>query len=169
MIKVLQPCLLVLFTGTTLSGFSQEKSQWVIASGGDVSKVGNVILEWTVGEPAVETVSSSNSLYTQGFHQPQLEVKRINYANSNVVKNVFHVFPNPATSVLNIFLDNAVKEQLLVSLVDVSGRGLLNTTFPQETTAFKLDVSRFTSGAYFLRITNKDGSIHSEFKVIKAK
>lgn len=168
MTKVLHSCLLFLFIGSTLSGLSQQKSQSVIASAGDISKGANVILEWTLGEPAIESVSTLSSLYTQGFHQPVLDVQRANSGNT-LIKNVFRVFPNPATSVLNIQLDKPVKERLLITLINVSGRALQNITFPQEATASRMDVSRHPHGIYLLRITNQDGSIHSEFKIIKAK
>lgn len=64
MIKVLQPCLLVLFVGGSLSSFSQENNQSVIAAAGDVSKSPNLVLEWTLGETAVETINSGKGLYT---------------------------------------------------------------------------------------------------------
>ena len=161
--------LIIIAAATSSNSFCQHNNQSVIAVAGNISKAGNITLEWTLGEPAIETVSTTLGLLTQGFHQPLLEVQRVNNTNSNLVKNIFRVFPNPVTSVLNIQLDNAVKERLLVSLVDINGRVLQNNIFPQETTAIKIDVSRYTHGTYFLRIINHIGSIHSEFKVIKAK
>ncbi|HSU51599.1 MAG TPA: hypothetical protein VLJ41_13435 [Segetibacter sp.] len=62
--------------------FYQQNEQSVIATAGDISKAGDISLEWTLGERAIESVSTSSSLYTQGFHQPLLEVQRINYAGN---------------------------------------------------------------------------------------
>ncbi len=167
MIKVLQPCLLVLFIGSSLSGFSQENNQAVIAAAGDVSKSSNLVLEWTLGEAVVETASSSAALYTQGFHQPLLEVQKIPAPNL-VMKNIFHVFPNPTTSVLNIQLEDISEARLLVTLVDANGRVLINNEFPPKSNLLKIDVKRFTHGTYFLRITDAKGAITGQFKVIKA-
>jgi hypothetical protein len=160
---------IVLFIGISTHAFSQHNDQSVISAGGDISRSTNLILEWTLGEPSIESVSTSSSLYTQGFHQPLLKVQPVNYVANNSTKNVFHVFPNPATTVLNIQLDYAAKEPLLVSLLNVNGSVLLNSSFPQKAIAAKLDVSRFPHGTYLLRITNQEGSIHSEFKVIKTQ
>lgn len=161
--------LITVAAATSSKTFCQHVNQSVISVAGDFSKAGNVTLEWTLGELAIESISTTSALYTQGFHQPLLEVQRLNNTSNNVVKNVFRVFPNPVTSVLNILLNNAVKERLVVSLADVNGRVLQNNIFPPETTVFKLDVSRYAHGTYFLRITNQIGSIHSEFKVTKVK
>ncbi|GEO11768.1 T9SS type A sorting domain-containing protein [Segetibacter aerophilus] len=161
--------LITIAAATSTNSFAQKENHSVIAAAGEVSKSSDLILEWTLGEPAVESVSTSSSLYTQGFHQPLLEVKRTNVADNTTPKNVFRIFPNPATSILNIQINKPVDERLLVTLVDVTGKVLLNSTLPQDAIASKLDVSRYPHGTYVLRITNAAGSIHSEFKVIKAK
>jgi len=170
MIKVLQPCLLVLFIGSSLSGFSQEKSQSVIASAADISKAGNVILEWTVGEPAVETLSNSAAIYTQGFHQPLLEVQKMSTGRDLAsVKDIVRVYPNPSTAIINVQLQKATPEALVVSLIDVSGKVLLNNNLPANSTILKINVSRLSQGAYILRITNAQGNIQGNYKIIKAQ
>ncbi len=170
MIKVLQPCLLVLFIGSSLSSFSQEKSQSVIASAGDISTGGNIILEWTVGEPAVETVSNSAALYTQGFHQPLLEVQKMSTGKDLViVKDIVRVYPNPSTAIINVQLQKASAEPLVVSLIDGSGKVILNNNLPANSTILKINVSRLPQGAYILRITNAPGNINGNYKIIKAQ
>ena len=59
-----------------LNGNSQNLKQNIIAADGGISKSGNISLEWTLGEFAIETVNAGTKLYTQGFHQPVLAVKK---------------------------------------------------------------------------------------------
>ena len=171
MINVLQSCLLALFIGSSISCFSQEKNQSVIASAGEVSKSSTIVLEWTVGEPLIETVSSATSLYTQGFHQPVLEVHKLVGAGEEGApgKNTIQIFPNPTTAIINVQLEKASEKPLLVSIMDVSGRVLLNNTFPVNSTALKINVHRLSNGAYTLRITDAAGTFQGDYKIIKAQ
>ena len=169
MINVLQPCLLVLFLGSSLSGFSQEKSPSVIASAGDISRAGEIVLEWTVGEAMVETGTTSSQLYTQGFHQPVLKVHKLNAGKEVAAgKNSFRVFPNPATAIINVQLEKAAETPLLVSLLDASGKLLLNNRFPVNSRALKINVQGLAQGAYILRITDALGTLQGNYKIIKA-
>ena len=69
---------LLLLLGICIAGFarSQQLSPSIIASDGGISKAAGISLEWTLGEPTVESLSTSDRLYTQGFHQPILLVKK---------------------------------------------------------------------------------------------
>jgi hypothetical protein len=153
-----------------MSCFSQEKNQSVIAAAGDISKNATMILEWTVGEPIIETATSTTTLYTQGFHQPVLKVQK-SKSSSDLVTNTLgvHVFPNPTTAILNVQLDKATNTPLLVSLTDVNGKVLLKNNFPVNSTALKINVSNLSQGTYLLHIADAKGVFHSEYKVIKAQ
>ncbi len=170
MINATQTCLLTLALGSFFSSFSQEKSQSVIASAGDISKGGNVILEWTVGEPAVETLSNVTAIYTQGFHQPLLEVQKISTGKDlATLKDIVRVYPNPSTAIINVQLEKASIAPLVVSLIDVSGKVLLNNSLPVNSKIFKINVSRLRQGAYVLRITDAQGNMQGDYKIIKAQ
>ncbi|MDQ6813117.1 MAG: hypothetical protein M3040_05235, partial [Bacteroidota bacterium] len=60
------PFLVFLITISAQSS-AQYSDQSVISAAGDISKSANLILEWTLGELATETVSSKDNMYTQGF------------------------------------------------------------------------------------------------------
>lgn len=170
MIHPVKVPLALLFIVSSLACFSQEKTPSVIAAAGDVSKGGNVILEWTVGEPVIETTTSASAKYTQGFHQPLLEVQKIApKKGAAALKFSAHVYPNPATAVLNIQLDHASENTLSVSLVDAGGKVLLNNVIPVNSTLLRINVSRLSGGAYILRIMDAKGNLQSNYKVIKAQ
>src|SRR5687768_3137944 len=147
MLNVLQSCLLALLLGSSLSSISQEKTPSVISAAGDISKAGNIVLEWTVGEAVVETGTSSSQIYTQGFHQPNLKVQKLDEGNDMTAgSNTFRVFPNPVSAIINVQLEKASQTPLLVSLLDVSGKLLLNNTFPANSIAFRINVQRLIEG-----------------------
>jgi hypothetical protein len=170
MLNVKQTCLPAFLIGCSSFCFSQEKGSSVIAAAGGISKGGTIILEWTVGEPAVETLSSSSSLYTQGFHQPLLQVQKLsNQGDVAALKNAINVYPNPATSVINMQLEKASETGLLVSLIDGGGKVVFNNLLPPNSTFLKINVVRLSQGAYILRITDAKGTMQSDYKIIKAQ
>lgn len=170
MIHALKPSLALLCISCSLACFSQEKNSSVIAAAGDVSKGGNIILEWTVGEPVIETASSASARYTQGFHQPSLEVQKITSKKElATLQFSAHVYPNPSAEILNIRLSQVSETPLLISLVDAGGKVLLRNAFPANSTLLKINVSRLSGGVYILKITDAKGSIQSNYKVIRAQ
>ena len=61
-------------TGTERLG-AQSFSQEVIGSAGMYSTSANGSMTWTIGEVMIETYSSADNFFTQGFHQPDTKVE----------------------------------------------------------------------------------------------
>ena len=159
----------VFFVGISICSFSQQKSPTAIATAGGVSGSANIILEWTVGEAFIETISTFSNLYTQGFHQPILDVQQTDRSKGRLVrKNTMQVYPNPVTAILNVRLETIPDKPMFVSLVDVTGRVLLKQYFADKSSLLSIDVRPFTPGSYLLRIISPSGGIEGEYKVIKA-
>jgi hypothetical protein len=166
----LQCFSIVLLLGTSLSAIGQQKSPSVIAAAGDRSKAGNIVLEWTVGEMAIETIATRSGMYTQGFHQPVLQIEKQNHRDNIVQTNhSILVYPNPTTAIINIQLNKASETPLVVSFMDVTGKLLLTNTIPANSRLEKINVSRYTQGTYVLRITDATGTLQGEYKIIKAQ
>lgn len=162
--------LIVIAAGTSTDSFSQKDDHSVLAAAGDISKSATLVLEWTVGETAIETVSTSSSLYTQGFHQPSLEVKKTgSLTDVLATKTIIHVFPNPVTSVLSIQLEKVPEVPLFMTFIDGNGRVLLASGFAPKSNTLKINVSGYPQGTYYLRIHDNRGSTRGEYKVIKAQ
>lgn len=58
--------LFTLFMILMISSYSQE----VISTAGEHYENSNGSISWTIGEPVIETLESTNNYLTQGFHQP---------------------------------------------------------------------------------------------------
>lgn len=127
---------------------SQLSAQEVVSAGGDHFATSEYSVSFTIGELAIETVSSDNRTLTQGFHQANLTVTSVSEASGIDV----NVFPNPATNRLNISgLESAGPLQIL--LIDVTGRTLLNYQLSMQSS---IDVSQLPVGVYVLSISSMD-------------
>lgn len=90
--------LLFFVIGICNNCISQSLSPTVLASAGGYASAGGVSLSYTVGEMAmVETFTSSNTILTQGFHQPEQNITKILEADKTDFGS-FAVYPNPATA-----------------------------------------------------------------------
>lgn len=165
----LKLCAVVFATSLSLHSFSQQKNQSVMATAGGISRGKNVVLEWTVGESVVEIGKAPFALFTQGFHQASLEVITSKSRIPGDDKTYFfNVSPNPASSYLNIRFEKLTDLPLLVSVSDINGKVLLIKNIPSKTGGTKIDVARFSAGAYFLRITDKSGAVQGTSTIIKS-
>ena len=82
-------------------------------------------------------------------------------AQLNSEDGTIDVYPNPVKDILNVSIKGAVKEMSL-KLYDVRGTEVYNSTIAGD---FKLDISKYQSGIYILKIGN--GSELNTFKIIK--
>ena len=156
--------------GISLSAAAQENFASVISAAGGVDKSTNFELEWTLGEVATETITSVNSLYTQGFHQPVLSAEKmmLKPGATTAIKHIT-IFPNPASGILNIQLGFSSDVPLFVILYDIYGQQLLEKENPAGSTLIQLNLSKYAHGTYLLKIRNLSGSDFSEYKIIKGQ
>ena len=82
--------------------------------------------------------------------------------NESAIAAGVHVYPNPATSMLNIKLDKA-NGKTLVEIYDLTGRKVMNESMTGS--AYSLDISQLNSGNYILKTVNNN-SVNT-IKVIK--
>lgn len=79
------------------------------------------------------------------------------------------VFPNPVNSDLNLKISLAKSETVQVEMYDFTGKIISKSkvNFREGANNFRMDLSKFTSGVYFVKI-NSESINHSE-KVVKMK
>lgn len=83
---------------------------------------------------------------------------------ANVSKHL-SVYPNPATTTLNIDFNSAAGTVNAYNVMDITGRILLNGNATGNNFAF--DVNALNAGLYFVNITLKDGSVATKRVVIE--
>ncbi len=66
----------------------------------------------------------------------------------------FSIFPNPSSDKINIAINKENHEDFRVELLDIQGRILFNTKILAQNSSVEIDVNRFVSGMYFIKIYN---------------
>ena len=161
--KVFYVLTLTILFAEKISG--QSIGQQVISSSGNFLFAGNNSLSFTVGEIAVQTLTSS-SILTQGFQQPN----DMYLAVENIMPPPFQVdvYPNPTQDNLFVKLySNSSSPDATVRLMDMVGRILFETNIHSfETEVLNIPMQNFSAGTYLLSISDKLENI-SSYKIIK--
>ena len=142
-------------------------SPTVIAASGGVSKFSTIELEWTLGESFIGTATSSERLYTVGFHQPQLVSEKVMLPN-DLSSSQITIYPNPVKNILTVQykLDKYQKTKMILS--DLLGRSIQERTVTAQIASVNMPVHTLVAGIYFLRVFDTKGNQISIYKIIKA-
>jgi hypothetical protein len=156
---------------------AQQLSPTVIAPQGSFDQTPTMSLEWTVGEIAIETLHYRSKMYSEGFHQPVLHVKKINpqiefriledSRISNSDDYEISVTPNPVRSILHVRIESKDRSDIYLSLSDLAGRTLFNTVVDPLVVSKDLDLSYFAAGLYLLKFSNNEGDLIQTYKISK--
>jgi hypothetical protein len=128
----------------------------VNSSGGEIQNA-TVFVEWSLGEPAIATISNAQHIVTQGFLQPNLVITGV---DDPLFQEEITVYPNPFSSHLFFQTTSTRIESLLVR--DMLGRQVLETAFSGE-----VDLRQLPSGVYFISLLDGKSRVLSTFKVVK--
>lgn len=139
-----------------------QGQQQVVSSAGNFYSNTSGSVSWTLGELAVETLSTANNILTQGFQQSRLTITGI--GDLPILDYEIVVFPNPVSDHLIIRTDKEQHENLYYQLYDLSGKIILqNKILESETT---VTVNHLKSAVYLLRIMEGNRQVRA-FKVVK--
>ncbi|MBW8051860.1 MAG: T9SS type A sorting domain-containing protein [Cytophagales bacterium] len=148
------------------TGISQSVSPEVYATSGDHYTGTNAQLSWTIGEPVIETVSNTNNIITQGFHQTNYDITSIK-ENPDLGFNI-SVFPNPISNTLQININGDVdNSNLKIELTDITGKILTNEKIAGTVITYQLNMREYATGSYFLKITTEKGKLINSYKIQK--
>ena len=163
--------LLLLFGSLGLSsvGMAQRLSPSVVAVSGGTARTPTMTLDWTLGELVVETATTPDRLYTQGFHQPTLQVSEQPGLTGADADYQFTVAPNPVASYLTIGITAPESSALALLLTDMNGRQYNLPVVPASTKSTQIDMTLFPAGMYLLRIGKADGPPLKAYKIIKVQ
>ena len=79
----------------------------------------------------------------------------------NALNKALSVYPNPATGLLNVTLNNNVSARK-VQLVDLTGKSIYSSNNSKA-----INVSKFARGLYILKVTSNDGATASKKVVLQ--
>lgn len=146
---------------------------WIISNYGGAASVGDIHLEWSMGEPLVGSNTKPEYLFTQGFHQPlmyaisSVQTSTAESINADKIKIV--VYPNPVTTILNVQIDSTKKIPLVLELFDSRGRLLKreNSNSEFDESLIEFSMSNYPKNMYLLTITDNKGQRIKTFKILK--
>ncbi len=136
-------------------------------TGGSSSTGGNTF-EWSVGEAVVATQMSTYVIVTSGILQPIEPSGPTGIPGSPVLQGL-SVFPNPASSIVNIQFNSPGDGTLIYRLVDVLGKVLIENTseIKQGTVDRQLDIRTFACASYMLHVIYKTNGKPEESNTYK--
>jgi len=152
-----------------LMSFSQESinidPSVVTGCGGSLQGYSMVSLksDFTLGEIAIETISSENFMLTQGFHQPSLGIISINEDSYSQIS----VYPNPAVDIINLELLGFEGNYVNIQILDLSGKLIYSELAAINSEKHQINTSILEIGSYVLEVIGKEQK--DIFKIQKIK
>lgn len=163
--KLLLVCIFCIST-TFLT--AQSISNEVIASSGDYYENDVATLSWTLGEPVIETFSSDEVILTQGFQQSYYQVVAVKDLNTDSY-NV-RLFPVPAVDYVNLEVTTPEEDiSLIVEMFDATGTLVYEQQIQTPVFLEKINLNKYQSGMFFLKVQNTLNKQVKSFKIIKLK
>jgi len=140
--------LAILFGLIILPASAQLNDLEVIASAGTSQQVGNLQLDWTLGEPVILTLENSPVLLSQGFHQPDYYL--ISATENQLPIENWNVFPNPCKTELNVSIQFPVITSGYMEFFNVAGKYIGKESFSGISLDKHFDISTLAPGKYHL-------------------
>jgi hypothetical protein len=145
----------------------------VVSNYGGSATGGNIYFEWTLGEPRIESVSMTNLLYTQGFHQPLVYTIPVKQTDTAILiasdKIKVMVYPNPVNTVLKVKVETPDIRPIVLELVDLNGRLLQRRNIIAGTSKnlVEFPMTGYIGGSYYLMVRDTNGVIINTVKLVK--
>lgn len=160
-----RPLSIVVMLFIFAAAYSQTlPKQDVIASAGGFNQATGISISWTLGETIVPTFTSTDNtiILTHGF-QPQLLITAVE-ENIDVKVNVT-VYPNPASDVVNIRFEEAVQDEMRVTIISSGGKPVKSLIIEPATLEKQINLQDLPAGIYYLRLTKE--KLSNVYKVVK--
>ena len=146
---------------------AQMLTPTVIASAGGSDKSQNIQLDWTVGELATKTLTTQQNIYTQGFHQPVLQVLNIPLQIDSAIGYEVSVYPNPVTNMLHVYLHGLADNKVYLRLTDINGRTVYLNSVYSGGSSTDIDMTKLAADVYLLFINTPLGQPIKAYKIVK--
>jgi hypothetical protein len=149
--------------------------QFVISTAGQsgtfdsISEPIKYLINWTIGEPLVETLTGSRKKLTQGFHQSLLSIKSTHVFSILDQTNFKHfsVFPNPFVSNFTIEWNFSENLNLLFEIYSLDGKRMFSKQQNASDSQLFIQLSNLKPSTYILRISDPQRNFSETHKIIK--
>ena len=162
--KILTVALLMASFFTLTQVFGQSDLSIVGSCGNRL--VGNtMLLDWTVGEPVVATVTTGSRMLSQGFHQPTVDTLVITALNAPAA-GLLSLTPNPSSGMVNLQVGEWPDADLQVQVSDATGTIVLAIDGIGQGTTM-LDLTHYSAGLYTISVFAPNENVHQLFRIFK--
>lgn len=151
--------LIVVLALLNCNAFAQSITPSVINSTGGTATIGNLIVDWNVGESMI-TTQTNEIIVTNGQLQPVDEI--ISVEELNTSWNI-SVYPNPTRDEFVITTPNAGVFE--ASLFDLTGKFISKQILMSTN---RMDVRSLANGSYYLQVRNIASQEFKTISLIKA-
>ena len=149
--------LIVLILSSTIL-FSQE----TVSTAGEQLNTSQAKINFTIGEPVIYSLNSGSNTVLNGYQQPHLKIDAISIQETENWE--VKVYPNPSQNFVIIDWDKSIVSKLNYELYSINGQ-LLKQGYSNE--KVQIDISRYASGNYFLKLKNDNKN--QTYKIQKIK
>ncbi|MDR2906864.1 MAG: T9SS type A sorting domain-containing protein [Bacteroidales bacterium] len=135
----------------------------------DATQTPKYLVDWTIGEPVVESFRGAKKQLTQGFHQSLLNQKST-YVFSRLDQDHtrhFSVFPNPFVSNFTVKWDFSENLNLEFELFALDGRRLFYQRQNAANGQLFIQLQNLTPSTYILRISDPQRNFVETHTLIK--
>jgi hypothetical protein len=154
-------CFLIIVCWSA-SCFAQQA---ICASGGEAFGAGGAV-NYTVGQVVYNNYTESTGTITQGVQQPYEIFIYTELEEAEAINLICSAYPNPATDLLLLNVENYDLKKLTYKLCDANGKTLEKKKITAKETSIKIE--NLISALYFLKIIDDQKEIKT-FKIIKIK
>ena len=147
--------------------YAQSIAPQSVNSSGTKMSQANGSLSFTVGELVVlsQTDSQGNTLgggFTAGATLTTVSITETDAAVLDV-----NVFPNPTSDLVNIRINHATKEQVIVSITDLQGKEVYEGSYAGVANTIGINTAAYAPGTYVLSLKNNNNQVLGTYKIIK--
>ncbi len=130
----------------------QSASPDVLNNSGGFGVIDNNVFEWSIGEFVVSTQTHASVIVTQGLLQPMDGPAFL--PEDTKMASLLDVFPNPATSIININFNAPSDGTLTYRLMDVTGKLIQenNAEVRKGNSVRQLDIRTLACATYMLQV-----------------
>ena len=151
----------ILLFGLGLISVQAQKS--IVISGGEISGKDGIV-SYSIGQIFYTVNTGTPGFVLQGVQQPYEISVIMEIKEAKDISLKLSVYPNPATDLLTLRVENLEHSTLRFQLFDSSGKLLKSNQIKNKETDIYLNNLR--TSVYFLRINNKHKAIKT-FKIVK--
>ena len=155
--------LLLLFSaGISHQAIAQQINPSVVCSGGETFTTSSLSLEFTIGEIATESLTSSGLQLTQGFIQGNDQ--NIGIEEQMINKDDLKIYPNPTSNRIYLFYNSKETNAVKLWVNDLQGKQIFSLDF--EASPMPLQLDKLNPGFYTVSVLFDNHQIINK-KIIK--